>query len=166
MKVADLMTTSVVTVEMDDTVEHVRTQFDSNRFHHLLVVEHRKVVGVLSDRDLLKNISPFVGRLDERKQDTNLLQRKVHQIMTRRLVSVTPDTPAYEAAIILLDRGFSCVPVVNEDGSAAGIVTWRDLLIWSLHCLKSNQDTPEACDVPSDQEQDQQADQQADQSAA
>lgn len=148
MNVADLMTTDVVTVDMDDTVDHVRSLFESNRFHHLLVVEAGKVVGVLSDRDLLKNISPFVGRLDERRQDTNLLQRKVHQIMTRRLVSVTPDTPAYEAAIILLDRGFSCVPVVNEQGGAAGIVTWRDLLIWSLHCLKSNRDAPESCDLP------------------
>lgn len=149
MKIADLMTADVVTVSMDDTVAHVRELFETHRFHHLVVIEEGKVVGVLSDRDLLKNMSPFVGRLDERTQDANLMQRKVHQIMTRRLVTVRPETPAYEAAIILLDRGFSCVPVVDEHGGPAGIVTWRDLLIWSLHCLKSNNEAPAVCDLPS-----------------
>ena len=149
MKIADLMTTDVVTVSMDDTVAHVRELFQSHRFHHLVVVEDGKVVGVLSDRDLLKNMSPFVGRNDERAQDANLMQRRVHQIMTRRLVTVRPVTPAYEAAIILLDRGFSCVPVVDDDGGPVGIVTWRDLLIWSLHCLKTNNEAPEACELPS-----------------
>jgi len=62
MDLGSIMTARVVTVEMDDRLEIVKEIFDTMNFHHLLVVdEHKKLSGVVSDRDLLRAISPYVG---------------------------------------------------------------------------------------------------------
>jgi acetoin utilization protein AcuB len=127
--VGELMTRRIVSVSMDDSLNQIRGAFEMNGFHHLLVVENEKLVGVISDRDLLHNLSPFVGSLfSERPQDRNTLNRKAHQVMSRKLVTVTPETSLGEAAALLLEHHISCLPVVVEQMRPVGIVTWRDLL--------------------------------------
>ncbi len=129
MRVGEIMTRSVVTVHMDDPLKRIRDIFDESRFHHLVVTEQGMIVGVISDRDLLKHLSPFVGNAwMEREQDTNTFKRKAHQIMTRAPVLAREDMPVEEAAQILLDKRVSCLPVVTPDRRLCGIVTWRDLL--------------------------------------
>lgn len=130
--VETIMTRHVVTVSMDDTLRQVRELFQSVRFHHLVVIDKDLVVGVISDRDLLKNISPFVGKFTERTQDSFTLSRKVHQIMSRRLVSCRPDQSLGEAGRMMLDNQVSCLPILDGAGACVGIVTLRDLLEWSL----------------------------------
>jgi len=59
----------------------------------------------------------------------NTLQRKAHQIMTREVVTISPDKDVNEAAVIMLENKFSCLPVVDEEAdSIEGIVTKTDLL--------------------------------------
>ncbi len=130
--VETIMTRHVVTVSMDDTLRQVRDLFHSVRFHHLVVVEGGRVAGVISDRDLLKNISPFVGKATERSQDSFTLAKKVHQIMSRRLISCGPELGLGEAGRKMLDHQVSCLPVLDEAGACVGIVTIRDILEWSL----------------------------------
>ncbi len=132
MSVAAIMTRPVVTVSMDDTLEAVRTLFEDAAFHHAIVIEDGQVVGVVSDRDLLRNISPFAGKFDERTQDAASLQRKVHQVMTRRLVSVGPETPISKAAETMLLQRVSCLPILDKAGACIGIVTLRDILRWTV----------------------------------
>jgi acetoin utilization protein AcuB len=132
MSVSSIMSRPVITVSMDDTLETVRGLFQEERFHHAVVVEEGKVVGVVSDRDLLRNISPFAGRFAERAQDAQSLQRKVHQVMTRRLVSIAPDAPIARAAETMLLQRVSCLPVLDEAGACIGIVTLRDILRWTV----------------------------------
>lgn len=130
--VETIMTRHVVTVNMDDTVGHVRELFRSVRFHHLVVMEHGRAVGVLSDRDLLKNISPFVGKVTERTQDRFTLDRRVHQIMSRRLVSCSVETTVGQAGAMMLDQSLSCLPVLDDKGHCLGIVSLRDVVGWAL----------------------------------
>lgn len=129
MNVHDIMSGEPVTVRMDDDLHRVKDLFELYRFHHLLVlVGEKTLVGVISDRDLLRASSPFVGRASERPQDVATLNRRVHQIMTRNLVVVAPETPVEEAARLMLDKRVSCLPVVGPEGELLGIVTWRDQL--------------------------------------
>ena len=128
MNVRDIMTRKTITIGMDDSLQRVRDLFEEHGFHHLLVVENRRVVGVISDRDLLRSVSPFIDRIAERSRDLATLNRRVHQIMTRRPVTITSDKSVEEAAQIMLEHGVSCLPVVTEHGHPAGIVTSRDLL--------------------------------------
>ncbi|MCA3005639.1 MAG: CBS domain-containing protein [bacterium] len=134
MNVLDIMTPDAVTVGMDDSLETVRAIFNSHRFHHLLVIDQGRCVGVISDRDLLRNLSPFVGTKSERTQDAWSLQRKVHQIMTRAVVAVRVDTPIRDCMALLLRHGISCLPVLDDRHRPLGIVTWHDLLAYAMRC--------------------------------
>jgi acetoin utilization protein AcuB len=128
MNVDAIMSREPVTVGMDDDLHRVKDLFELYRFHHLLVLLGERLVGVISDRDLLRASSPFIGRASERPQDLATLNRRVHQIMTRKLVVVAPDTPVHEAARLMLEKRVSCLPVVTADERVLGIVTWRDQL--------------------------------------
>ncbi len=132
MTLDTIMTRHVVTVKMDDELGKIRELFDKYRFHHVLVVDQCRVVGVISDRDLLHNVSPFIGKASERTLDVASLHRKAHQIMTRTLISAAPDTPIGDVVLLLLNNKISCLPVLDSNGACVGIVTMRDLLRWSL----------------------------------
>ncbi len=128
MNIDTIMTRDLIAVGMDETVEAVSQLLAQHHVHHLLVIENHRLEGVISDRDVLRNLSPFVGRTSERAQDTHLLRRHAHQIMTRHPVCVRPHTPIPEACTLLLLHAVSCLPVLDEHGRPIGIVTWRDLL--------------------------------------
>ncbi len=132
MRVVSIMTEKVLKVRMDDSIGTMRDIFENVEFHHLLVVEGRKLVGILSDRDILRVISPFLHSLSEKDRDLTILNKKVHQIMTRKLITVGKNTNIEEAARLLLEKNISCLPVTSPEGEIDGIVTWKDILKFSI----------------------------------
>jgi acetoin utilization protein AcuB len=129
MAMSDIMTTRVVTVEMDDRLEVVKDIFDTMSFHHLLVVdEHKKLSGVVSDRDLLRALSPYVGSAAETARDLATLNKRVHQIMSRRPITLRPQSGISEAVNLLLTHRISCIPIVDDENKPVGIVSWRDIV--------------------------------------
>lgn len=130
--VASIMTRRVISVCMDDTVRAVRDLFERHRFHHVVVVDDGRAVGVVSDRDLLRHLSPFVGQGAERPLDRATLERKVHQVMTRKLICVKEDVLIEEAGQLMLHHTISCLPVLDEAGTCVGILTTHDIMRWCL----------------------------------
>jgi acetoin utilization protein AcuB len=129
MAMRDIMTIRVVTVEMDDRLEVVKEIFDTMNFHHLLVVdEHKKLSGVVSDRDLLRALSPYVGSAAETARDLATLNKRVHQIMSRRPIVLHPHSGIADAVTMLLTHRISCIPIVDDENTPVGIVSWRDVL--------------------------------------
>ena len=129
MSVEKIMSKTVVTVEMDDSLRVVKEIFDNTRFHHLLVVESGKLVGVISDRDLLKAISPHIGTMSETAKDlATLTKRRVHQIMTRKPVVLGQNTRIFDAIEIFNNNKISCIPVVDDAFKPIGMISWRDIL--------------------------------------
>ena|SRR5579863_578674 len=127
MPIADIMSRHVITVTTDDDVATLRKLFDEHRFHHLLVVDDDRLVGVISDRDVLREVSPFIGTLGERTQDLATLRKKAHQVMSRKLVVAHRDDDLAEAVERMLNHSVSCLPVVTPDRQVEGIVSWKDL---------------------------------------
>jgi acetoin utilization protein AcuB len=129
MSLASVMTARLVTVEIDDPLEVVKQIFDSVKFHHLLVVDSAtKLCGVISDRDLLRALSPYIGTASENARDTATLKKRVHQIMTRQPVTLPPEATLADAVKLFLEHRVSCIPVVGPGFKAVGIVSWRDVL--------------------------------------
>ena len=128
MSVEKIMSTTVVTVEMDDSLRMVKEIFDNTRFHHLLVVESGKLFGVISDRDLLKALSPHIGTVGETARDAASLNKRVHQIMTRKPVVLGQNAEIFDAIEIFNNQNISCVPVVDDGFKPVGIISWRDIL--------------------------------------
>ena len=128
MKIENIMSKKVVTVKMDDTLGKVKELFSNHRFHHLLVVEDGKLFGVLSDRDLLKSLSPNIGTLAETNKDLAALNRKVHQIMTRNPIALNESAQLGEAVELFNQQKISCIPIINLDNVPVGVLSWRDIM--------------------------------------
>lgn len=128
MTVQSIMSTRLVTVELDDKLKTVKEIFDRLKFHHLLVVDQDRLVGVVSDRDLLRALSPFIGSMMETDRDVATLNRRVHQIMTRKLITLGPQAEVADAAALFLAHDISCIPVVDTASRPVGILSWRDVL--------------------------------------
>lgn len=128
MGVKQIMTKKIVTVELDDSLAMLREIFDNLKFHHLLVVESQELVGVVSDRDLLKALSPNLGTISATLKDEATLNKRVHQIMTSKLITLHPDAAISDAVKLFNTHKISCIPVVDNEFRPLGIVSWRDLL--------------------------------------
>jgi acetoin utilization protein AcuB len=129
MEIRDIMTTRVVSVEMDERLRQVKEIFDAVKFRHLLVVGgDKRLQGVVSDRDLLKAISPFIGSLAETTRDAATLNKRVHQIMARNPVTIGPNATIADAVALFRVHRISCLPVVDANFRAVAIVSLRDLL--------------------------------------
>jgi acetoin utilization protein AcuB len=128
VSIKKIMSTKLVTVNLDDTLDTVKAIFDNLKFHHLLVIEERKLLGVVSDRDLLKALSPNIGSSRESYQDLASLNKRVHQIMTRRPVVLQESATVDNAIYLFNTHSISCLPVVDANNKPVGIVSWRDIM--------------------------------------
>ena len=129
MKLEEIMAKRVVTIDMDDTLDVIRKIFDKVRFHHLVVIDEQdEVIGVISDRDVLKALSPYLDTISEQERDQVTLNKKTHQVMSRQPITASPEDSIEQAAALLLENRISCLPVISEDQSLVGIVTWKDIL--------------------------------------
>ncbi len=126
-RVADIMTKKVVTFSPSNSLREAITTISTHQFRHFLVLEDNKsVVGVVSDRDVLRAIN--------RSEDWNTTT--LANVMTAEPTTVRPDTPLSEAVEQLLKRRINCLPVVDESGRVCGIVTSTDLLRSFQHILE------------------------------
>jgi acetoin utilization protein AcuB len=121
------MSTNLVYVGLDDPLSKVKAIFERTKFRHLLVIQSGRLWGVVSDRDLLKSVSPNIGTVSETPRDIASLNKKVHQIMTRKPITLPPDADVYEAIHVFNEHKVSCIPILNNDTSVAGILSWRDV---------------------------------------
>ena len=139
-KISEIMQRRVVTVSLDDTLEHARALCDQQKIHHVLVTDGPRVAGIVSYGDILKNLSPYAGKeMSECELDRATLNRKVHQIMTRQLVSATEETSLSEAAELLIRHGVAALPVLSSEMRLLGIVTWKDLLCTAFQIDKTHE---------------------------
>lgn len=128
MLLSKIMSTSVVTVGLDDNLATVKEIFDQAGFHHLLVQENDILYGVISDRDLLHALSPFIGTDFETRRDHATLHRRAHQIMTRHPLTLGASADVFDAIAIFDSSGATCIPVVDQERRIIGIVSWRDIM--------------------------------------
>jgi acetoin utilization protein AcuB len=127
MKAKDIMSSPPVTVSPEEKLWAVKRIFEKHHFHHVLVVEQGKLTGVMSDRDYLKSVSPNVKNGALTSTDLNNMNRKVHQIMSHKLVTIKPDDQVMTAVMLFNEHKISCLPVVDGE-KAVGIVSWRDVM--------------------------------------
>ncbi len=116
MRVQDVMTDQVYKVSPDTTAEDAWNLMRMHRIHHLVVTQAGRIVGLLSARD--------VGGI-KRARARGL--HRVADLMTQRVVTISPTTPIRRAANVMRGHAIGCLVVVSG-GRVVGIVTVADLL--------------------------------------
>lgn len=125
--ISQVMKKSPVCVEMDTRLEVVRRLLEEHGFHHLPVLDGDELVGIISDRDILRLVSPFLDTAGEMERDLEVLNKAAHQVMTRQPICVSIDDSLNTVIDWMTKVSISCMPVL-DNGQLVGIITWRDLV--------------------------------------
>lgn len=127
LRVRDLMTAGVFAVQAADDLETVNDLMEERSVRHIPVVdENGKLIGLVSQRDVLRNT--LVGRQELPPElVASSLRTAVGQIMTREVATAAPDQDIRVAARLLFENKYGCLPVV-DDKRLVGILTESDFV--------------------------------------
>lgn len=138
MFVAKRMKRNVVTVSPSDSLLAAREKIRGHNIHQLPVVSaDGKLVGILSNRDIREAVLPaaLIPGSGARTAEEVLRDTKVESVMTRKVVTATLDDTMEDAMVLLHDFRVNALPVVDENGRVAGIITRTDALKAFLDAL-------------------------------
>ena len=127
MFVINRMTKNPMTVTADTKVDEVAHLMKKHNFRRLPVVDDGKLVGFLSDSDLMR-VAPSPATTLSRYEINSLLAKIcVRDIMKKDVVSVNVDATIEEAALIMYKNKIGGMPVVSNMGAVVGVITETDI---------------------------------------
>jgi CBS domain-containing membrane protein len=138
LTVADIMTREVVSLAEDDTLADARTCMERGRLRHLPVVRGTKLVGLVTHRDLLAASFSMFADISVQEERRLFRQIPVRELM-HDAFAVPPTLKVPDAARIMLDKQYGCLPIVDEDDNLLGIVTEADFLQLVVKMLEAVQ---------------------------
>ncbi|HYY44065.1 MAG TPA: CBS domain-containing protein, partial [Actinomycetota bacterium] len=137
-KVKDVMTRDVITITPDMTIRDAASRLARNGIAGAPVVEGGRVIGMVTEQDLVRTIlppAPTEGALSALEvlahvNDVGIeqLDTPVSDSMSTLVVEILPEASVWEAAGEMERRGVNRIPVVDEDGKLVGIVSRADLV--------------------------------------
>lgn len=131
MRVAEVMTTKVFTVEQHDLIDRVFFLVNYEKIRHIPVVDKGKVIGIVSDRDLYKALGPKSNsnaiEANNKTSELHVVSTRVQNIMRRGVLTTGPDNTLTEVAGIMADHRIGALPVI-DNGKLIGIITSTDVL--------------------------------------
>lgn len=141
MYIGRIMHTDLITVAPETSLSDARDLIEEKKIDHLLVVDrHRKLVGIVSDRDLKQNWASPATSLSVHELNYLLQKVEVKMIMTKTVVTVSPDTTIERAAYIMQTRDISSLPVM-EGEELVGIITSTDVMEVLLEAIGISDDS-------------------------
>ena len=138
MFVGERMSRPVISVSPDAPINDVLALFRKEHIRRAPVVKNGKLIGIVSERDLL-NASPSpVTTLSVWELNYLISKVTVKQVMTKKVTTVDKDTPIEEAARIMADQKIGGIPVLSS-GKLVGIITETDLFKAFLELMGARQ---------------------------
>jgi CBS domain-containing protein len=146
MLVKDVMSKNVITISPEESISNAIDKMAKNNISGLIVVEDEKVVGVISESDVLKI---FKSEFPELKLSSNVSlsifsliksgikiireikkigKLKVKDLMSKKVFFVKPEDTILEAARIMSKKDVRRLPVIDESGKLVGIISRTDIL--------------------------------------
>lgn len=127
MFVKDWMKKDVITVEESCTVLDAMHIMRENNIRRLPVLKNGKLVGIVTEKDI-KGFTPSkASTLDIYEVHKIVAKTLVREVMTREVITVSPEDTIERAALILRDMRFGGLPVVEKDDKIVGIITAVDI---------------------------------------
>ncbi len=127
MQVEQWMNRDVVTVSPDDSFRTAMHLIRQKGIRHLPVVEGKRLVGIVTDRDLRQASPSGATSLSIHELHYILEKLTVREIMSKHVITVRPDQNVEDAALLLLGHKIGGLPVV-QNGELIGILTETDIL--------------------------------------
>ena len=139
MQVKERMKRDPITVKKDDSFRYALKLIRKEGIRHLPVLDGKKLVGIITDRDL-RQAAPSPATTLEVHELNYLLERlKIEAIMTKKVITVAPESSLLDAAKLLMVHKIGCLPVVEHE-ELVGIITEKDLLQALVELLEKSED--------------------------
>jgi CBS domain-containing membrane protein len=123
----EIMMGSPVTLKPEDTLDLANDVISLGRIRHIPVVQDGRLVGMITERDLIGAAASKIFGLKQASKSALLKTVMIKDVMKKRVITVAPDTPIKDAVHLMADKKIGCVPVVS-DGVVVGLVTTTDVL--------------------------------------
>jgi CBS domain-containing protein len=124
--VYEIMTKDVATCTPDDEIDNIWRQMQEKCLHALLVMKEKKIVGIITEKDLLESGADFPTF--ESKKGRFKSPAKVFSVMHMPVTTLKEATSLRETARLMLRKNFGRLPVVDEKGTLLGIVDRKDVV--------------------------------------
>jgi len=125
--VREIMMGSPVTLKPEDTLDLANDVISLGRIRHIPVLADGRLVGLLSERDLIGAAANHIFGLKQKSKSALLKTVVINDVMKKKVITVAPDTPIKDAARLMADKKIGCVPVVSA-GALVGLLTTTDIL--------------------------------------
>jgi len=138
--IKEIMSSPAITVNVNEDFSRVEEMFVNKNIRHLPVLEAGQLVGIITQKDLYKMVSPrkVFGQIDFQKDmivdgefvySKELLDKYIlNHVMRKNPLSLGSEATIGEAVHILVSSKISCVPIVDNSKKVIGIVTRYDIL--------------------------------------
>ena len=125
MQIKNLMSTSLITIDKDQSLADALKLLRKNRISRLPVLNNKELTGIISERDIAK-------KLGSSKYESMPASRlHVSSVMVKDIISVPQSMRLAEVANIMLENGIGSVPVI-DDGKMVGIVSKADFVTMAI----------------------------------
>jgi acetoin utilization protein AcuB len=138
MFVGERMSRPVISISPEESINEVLAMFKREHIRRAPVINAGKLVGIVSERDLLNASPSSATTLSVWEMNYLISKVKVKDVMTKKVLTVDKDTPIEEAARIMADRKIGGLPVVSS-GKVVGIITETDLFKIFLELMGARQ---------------------------
>lgn len=127
LKVTDVMTRLVVALRPQETIQEAARRLLSNRISGAPVVDGARLVGVISEADLVGAFAPLMSLL-RGTSPRDVHNTTVRDVMTTAVISISPGASVWEAAALIDRHGIRRLPVVAAEGVLVGVLARSDLV--------------------------------------
>lgn len=129
MDATTLMTKTVVTAKPTDTVRRALRLLEDSDIRHLPVIDGKKLVGLVSDRDLREYRLPLVEEIEDPDYADELLDTPLSEVMSGDVLCLESSESLATAVDLMIEYGIGAVPIIDrETEELLGIVSYVDVL--------------------------------------
>jgi CBS domain-containing membrane protein len=125
--VKEIMMGNPVTLKPGDTLDLANDIISLGRIRHIPVVEDDRLVGLLSERDLIGAAATEIFGLKQKRKSALLKTVLIKDVMKKKVITIKSNTPIKDAAHLMADKKIGCV-AVTESGTLVGLLTTTDIL--------------------------------------
>jgi acetoin utilization protein AcuB len=138
MFVGERMSRPVISVSPDNPINEVLAMFRNEHIRRAPVMKDGKLVGIVSERDLLNASPSSATTLSVWELNYLISKVTIKNVMSKKVITVDVDTPIEEAAKIMADKKIGGLPVVSA-GKVVGMITETDLFKILLELMGARQ---------------------------
>jgi acetoin utilization protein AcuB len=138
MFVGERMSRPVISVSPEEPINEVLAMFRNEHIRRAPVIKEGKLVGIVSERDLLNASPSSATTLSVWEMNYLISKVRAKDVMTKKVITVDKDTPIEEAARIMADKKIGGLPVTSSD-KVVGMITETDLFKVFLELMGARQ---------------------------